>query len=73
MTITTPASLESGILDTDNRVNKLQRANGNAWKYLSVWRLLQDGGTNGLAAPERGGRQDTGMLHYIRSCAYYGQ
>lgn len=73
MTITSPASLESGILDTDNRVDKLQRPNGNAWKYLSVWRLLQDGGTNGLATPERGGRQDTGMLHYIRSCAYYGQ
>jgi len=73
MNITTPSSLESGILDTDSRVDKLQRTNGNAWKYLSVWRLLQDGGIDGLTSPERGGRQNTGTLHYLRSSMYYGR
>lgn len=73
MTITTPASIESGILDTDGRVNKLQRTNGNAWKYLSVWKFLPGGGPDGLTSPERGGRQDTGTLHYLRSSVYYGR
>jgi len=74
MHITTPSSLESGILDTDSRVDKLQRTNGNAWKYLSVWKFLQGGGgTDGFASPERGGRQNTGTLHYLRSSVYYGR
>jgi len=73
VSITTPSSLESGILDTDGRVNKLQRTNGNAWKYLSVWKSMKCGGTNGFAFPERGGRQDTGTLHYLRSSVYYGR
>ena len=73
MSITTPTSLESGILDTDGRVDKLQRTNGNAWKYLSAWKFLPGGGMDGLASPERGGRQSTGTLHYIRSSAYYGR
>lgn len=67
MTITTPTSLECGILDTDGRVDKSQRPNGNAWKYLTVWKFLQDGSTDGVAFPERGGRQRTGTLHYLRS------
>ncbi|KAF9647511.1 hypothetical protein BDM02DRAFT_3116982 [Thelephora ganbajun] len=73
MTITTPSSLESGILDTDSRVDKPQRTNGNAWKYLSVWKFLQGGGTDGFASPERGERQNTGTLHYLRSSVYYGR
>lgn len=73
VSIMTPSSLESGILDTDGRVNKLQRANGNAWKYLSVWKFLQGDETAGFASPERGGRQDTGTLHYLRSSVYYGR
>jgi len=73
MTITTPSSIESGILDTDGRVNKLQRTNGNAWKHLSVWKFLPGGGPDGLIPPERGGRQDTGTLHYLRSSVYYGR
>lgn len=67
MTITTPSSIESGILDTDNRVDKLQRTHGNAWKHLTVWKFLQGGGTDGLAFPEKGGRQSTGTLNYLRS------
>jgi len=73
MAIPTPASLETGILDTDGRVDKLNRTNGNAWKYLSVWKFLRGGGTDGFASPERGERQNTGTLHYLRSCVYYGR
>ena len=73
VSIANPSSLESGILDTDGRVNKLQRTNGNAWKCLSVWKSIQGGGTSGFAFPERGGRQDTGTLHYLRSSVYYGR
>lgn len=69
----TPSALESVILDTDGRVNKLQRTNGNAWKYLSVWKFLQGGGTDGFASPEKGGRQETGTLHYHRISVYYGR
>jgi len=72
-TIITPSSLESGILDTDSRVDRLQRTNGNAWKYLSVWKFLPGGGPDGLTSPERGGRQNTGTLHYLRSSVYYGR
>jgi len=73
VSITTPSSLESGILGTDGRVDKLQRTNGNAWKYLSVWKFLPGGGTDGFTSPERGGRQDMGTLHYLRSSVYYGR
>jgi hypothetical protein len=73
MSITTPSSLESGILDTDSRVDKPHRTNGNAWKHLSVWKSLQGGGTDGFTSPERGGRQETGTLHYLRSSVYYGR
>jgi hypothetical protein len=73
MSITTPSSLESGILGTDNRVDKPHRTNGNAWKHLSVWKFLGGGGMDGFASPERGGRQDTGTLHYLRSSVYYGR
>jgi hypothetical protein len=72
MAVGTPTSLESGILDTDSRVEKLQRTNGNAWKYLTVWKYLQGGGTDGFASPERGGRQNTGTLYYLRTSVYYG-
>ena len=72
VSVTTPAALESGILDTDGRVNKHQRPNGNAWKYFSVWKLLQGGGADGFAFPERGGRQETGTLHYHRVSVHYG-
>ena len=72
-TIITPSSLETGILDTDSRVDKLQRTNGNAWKYLSGWKFLPGGGTDGLVSPERGGRQNTGTLHYLRNSVYYGR
>ena len=71
--IITPSSLESGILDTDSRVDRLQRTNGNAWKHLSVWKFLPGGGPDGLTSPERGGRQNTGTLHYLRSSVYYGR
>jgi len=71
MTIATPSSLESGILDTDSRVDKLQRTNGNAWKYLTVWKFLPGSGTDGQAPLERGGRQNTGTLHYLRNSVYY--
>jgi hypothetical protein len=69
MTISTPSSLETGILDIDGRIDKAHRPNGNAWKTISVWKH-KDGG-DVAASIERGPRDNTGTLFYLRNCLYY--
>lgn len=69
MTVTTAASLDTGILDVDARVDKAHRPNGNAWKTLSVWKRRPDG-EFGMSI-ERGGRESVGTLFYLRDCYYH--
>jgi hypothetical protein len=69
MTVSTPSSLDTGILDVDGRVDKSRRPSGNAWKALSVWKRRPDGDFG--VSIERGGRENAGTLFYLRGCQYY--
>ncbi|KAF8063527.1 Asx homology domain-containing protein [Lyophyllum atratum] len=64
-----PMQLETALLDEDNRVEKSQRPNGNAWKCITVWRwrgeATEDTG-NG-----RWGRENHGTLFYLRNTYYH--
>lgn len=70
MTITSPTMLETGLLDMDGRIEKVQRPNGNAWKRVSVWRWRDGVGGVGGEGGERGGRENHGTLFYLRGCYY---
>ncbi|KIM37513.1 hypothetical protein M413DRAFT_423424 [Hebeloma cylindrosporum] len=69
MTITSPSMLETGLLDTDGRMEKARRPNGNAWKSFTVWRWR--GGGNWRAEDDRGGRENHGTLFYLRGSYYH--
>lgn len=70
MTISSPSQLENGILDTDGRVEKAKRPNGNAWKYFTVWRWKEEEWESGFAS-EKGGRENHGTLFYLRGSFYH--
>ncbi|KAJ3577001.1 hypothetical protein NP233_g51 [Leucocoprinus birnbaumii] len=70
VTISTPQMLETFILDTDGRVKKSQRPNGNAWKCFTVYRWRK-GSTVDSTADQRGGRDIHGSLFYLRGSHYY--
>ncbi|KAH8827161.1 hypothetical protein DL96DRAFT_1235844 [Flagelloscypha sp. PMI_526] len=72
-TISSPTSLETAILDTDARVSKERRPNGNAWKCLTVWRFtgnIEEMSDLGFQ-DERGGRVNHGTLFYLRGCHFH--
>ncbi|KAG6824906.1 hypothetical protein H0H92_005440, partial [Tricholoma furcatifolium] len=70
--VTTPTQLENTLIDTDGRVQRRQRPNGNAWKSSTVWRWqgtapwedVQDG---------RWGRQKIGTLFHLRDVYFEKQ
>ncbi|EAU83430.1 hypothetical protein CC1G_12333 [Coprinopsis cinerea okayama7 len=66
--ITSPSTLETGLLDTDGRVEKSARPNGNAWKAITVWRRRT--GVDAIPGDKRGGRENHGTLFYLRSVYY---
>src|SRR6185369_10011838 len=41
-TISSPTMLETALLDTDARIEKARRPNGNAWKCFTVYRHRGD-------------------------------
>lgn len=69
MTVSTPAELETSVLDSDGRVERPARPPGNPWKRLTLWRwrdgfvdgfveeVLMLGGFTPGEAPPRGGRE----------------
>ncbi|KIK65321.1 hypothetical protein GYMLUDRAFT_219227 [Collybiopsis luxurians FD-317 M1] len=63
MDVSSPGMLETGILDLDGRVERTKRPNGNAWKSFTVYRWRQ----TVLPDDNKGGREQTGTLHYLRS------
>jgi len=73
MTITSPTMLETGLLDTDDRMERARRPNGNAWKCFTVWRWRRGdaGGGNWREGDERGGRENHGTLFYLRGSYYH--
>ena len=73
MTITSPSMLESGLLDTDNRMDRARRPNGNAWKCFTVWRWRRGNAGGGIwrEGDERGGRENHGTLFYLRGSYYH--
>ena len=73
MTITSPSMLETGLLDTDGRMEKTRRPNGNAWKSFTVWRWRggDAGAGNWREGDERGGRENHGTLFYLRGSYYH--
>lgn len=70
MTVSTPQMLETMVLDTDGRVGKNQRPNGNAWKSFTVSRWRDDRTIIDSADP-KGGRETYGTLFYLRGSHYY--
>lgn len=62
--------LETIILDTDGRVKKNQRPNGNAWKSFTVSRWREGSIPDDKADP-KGGREVHGTLFYLRGSHYY--
>ncbi|KAF5348247.1 hypothetical protein D9756_010528 [Leucocoprinus leucothites] len=70
VTISTPQMLETHILDTDGRVKKDQRPNGNAWKNFTVYRWREGSNVDGTT-DQRGGRDVHGTLFYLRGNHYY--
>ncbi|TFK25853.1 hypothetical protein FA15DRAFT_668021 [Coprinopsis marcescibilis] len=69
--ITSPSMLETWLLDTDARLDKSQRPNGNAWKCFTVWRRRGEQET--FAEDKRGGRENHGTLFYLRGIYYNEQ
>lgn len=67
--ITSPTMLETALLDTDARIGKPERPNGNAWKCFTIWR--RRGEYFGNADDERGGRENHGTLFYLRGTYYH--
>ncbi|KAF5393786.1 hypothetical protein D9757_000074 [Collybiopsis confluens] len=63
MDVSSPGMLETGILDLDGRVERAKRPNGNAWKAFTVYRRRDDSWIDN----NKGGRQQSGTLHYLRS------
>ena len=71
--VVTPATLESGILDIDGRIDRAHRgetgrdASRTAWKAFTVWRwrpeVRDDVAVQMLA--EKGGRERVGTLFYL--------
>jgi hypothetical protein len=75
MEISTPSQLENWVLDTNGRVEKGRRPNGNAWKCFTVWRWMEDvewegeSGTSGDGG--KWGRENHGTLFYLRGNFYH--
>ena len=68
-TITSPTMLETALLDTDGRIEKARRPNGNAWKSFTIYRWRRD--EVGKVDDERGGRESHGTLFYLRGTYYH--
>lgn len=75
MDISSPSQLENGVLDTDGRVERARRPNGNAWKCFTVWRWREDvewEGEFGTSANDgKQGRENHGTLFYLRGNFYH--
>ena len=62
-----PATLETGILDLDGRVDRSSRPPGNAWKYFTLWKHV------GADSPEldlggsRAGMENHGSLYWLKT------
>ncbi|KAF8890505.1 hypothetical protein CPB84DRAFT_1683535, partial [Gymnopilus junonius] len=69
MEITSLSMLETGLLDTDGRMEKSRRPNGNAWKCFSVWRFRSGAEYNPYDS--RGGRENHGTMFYLRGTFYH--
>ncbi|KAF9554241.1 hypothetical protein CPC08DRAFT_727305 [Agrocybe pediades] len=70
VTISGPSTLENALLDTDGRMPKSRRPNGNAWKSFSVWRWRPGAEYNPYDS--RGGRENHGTLFYLRGSFFSG-
>ncbi|KIJ37525.1 hypothetical protein M422DRAFT_231568 [Sphaerobolus stellatus SS14] len=74
--IANPTQLETAFLDTDGRVTKSKRPNGNAWKSIGLWRWRDNEIPDITAFPDdseealRGYREYQGTLFYLRGCMY---
>ncbi|PPQ67621.1 hypothetical protein CVT26_006831 [Gymnopilus dilepis] len=69
MEITSLSMLETGLLDTDGRMEKSRRPNGNAWKCFTVWRFRPGAEYNPYDS--RGGRENHGTMFYLRGSFYH--